>query len=126
MTRTERQRYILFEIITEDDSPIEKKEVISKIWNSFVAFFGTYNSFQMGLWLIRYEPTNRIGILRCDNMTKNMLITTLTLIKTMGDKNVIIHTRKTSGTIRTILDEWKKLFPRTEIPRDERKSKSKS
>ena len=71
MTRTERQRYILFEIITEDDSPIEKKEVISKIWNSFVAFFGTYNSFQMGLWLIRYEPTNRIGILRCDNMTKH-------------------------------------------------------
>lgn len=116
-----RQRYILFEIITEKDIPIEKKDLISKIWNSVTAFFGTYNTFQIGLWLIRYNPTKRVGILRCDNISKDMVIATLAFTKSVGDIDVIFHTRKTSGTIRTVLDHWKKLFPKTPIPPDERK-----
>jgi len=117
-----RQRYILFEIITEkEDQIIDKKELISKIWNSITAFFGTYNTFQVGLWLIRYNPSKRVGILRCDNISKDMVIATLAFTKSVGDVDVIFHTRKTSGSIRTMLDYWKKIFPKVQIPPDERK-----
>ncbi|MCK5341895.1 MAG: Rpp14/Pop5 family protein, partial [Candidatus Heimdallarchaeota archaeon] len=119
-----RQRYILFEIITQDDVLLEKEQVLKPIWKNLIKLFGEFTTFHVGLWMIRWDSNFKIGIIRCDNISKYELIATLALIRKINSVNVIIHTRKTSGTIKKTLKLWREYF-NTEPPKREDKNKPK-
>jgi RNase P/RNase MRP subunit POP5 len=87
-----------------------------------IRLFGENTTYQVGLWMIRWDAEHNIGILRCDNITKSEVIAALALIKTIKSIPVLFHTRKTSGTIKKTLKLWRQYF-KSEPPKreDERK-----
>lgn len=100
------QRYILFQLISDTPEQFEEKAILNVIWKQLGQLFGVKFSFLAGLWLIRWDPKNCIGILRCDNITKYQVITAMAFIKKMNQP-VIFHTIYTSGTIKKALQIWK-------------------
>ena len=78
-----RQRYILFEILTQNDAPLEKEQVLRPIWKNLIKLFGEFTTYKVGLWMIRWDPHAKIGIIRCDNITRTELIASLALIRSM-------------------------------------------
>ena len=110
MTKTLRQRYILFEIVTTNNAEIHEREIISAIWKQLGLLFGVQTSFMAGLWMVRWNSVQRMGILRCDNVAKQAVIASMAMITSIRGKNVIMHTRKTSGTIKKTIKLWKKYF----------------
>lgn len=117
-----RQRYILFEIIVPEqyiNHQITKDDILKEIWNQVSTLFGQKVSFRAGLWMIRWDPVHRIGILRCDNITKLEIIASATFITKIQNIPVIFHSRKTSGTVKKTLKKWREHFsiepPKREI-----------
>ena len=107
----QRQRYLLFEYFLFDiNTQLTEKEVIQAIWTSFTRLFGEYDAYKTGLWMINFDPTNRWGILRCNNITDKKLIASLAFIRNIKNKNVIFHTIKSSGTIKKIKKIQKQFF----------------
>ncbi len=113
-----RQRYILFEIISQNNSVFDKGTIIKSIWKQLIQVFGEHTTFQVGLWMIRWDQSNNCGLIRCDNITKEEVTTAMALIKKISNIPVIFHTRKTSGTIKKTLKLWRFYF-KTEPPKRE-------
>ena len=113
-----RQRYVLFEIITEDSAIIEKRTVLNKLFKQLSRSFGEHITFQAGLWLIRWDPDKKIGIIRCDNISKYHVLTIMGLITDLNNRPVIFHSRKTTGTVKKALKLWKHYFHVKPIPRE--------
>ncbi|MHA1727176.1 MAG: Rpp14/Pop5 family protein [Promethearchaeota archaeon] len=102
--RFQKQRYILFEYITlKRNVRLIDKEIIRSIWESMIKLFGEYNSYFSGLWMIKFNPKECWGIIRCTNKTKEKVITALAFITEIKKVPIIFHTIKTSGTIKKVL-----------------------
>jgi RNase P/RNase MRP subunit POP5 len=107
----QRQRYVLFEYLNfAIDVEIPEKEVIRTIWKTLTQLFGEYTAYKTGLWLIEFNPDLKYGIIRCNNITKDQIITALAFIQEIRDARVIIHSIKTSGTIKKVKDVQKHFF----------------
>jgi RNase P/RNase MRP subunit POP5 len=57
---------------------------------------------KIGLWLIELNLEEKYGIIRCTNQTKETLISSLSLVKEINGIRVILATKFTSGTIKSI------------------------
>ena len=113
----QRQRYILFSYLpigSDKDQKIlyslGEKEIIHALWSSLLSLFGEYYAYKSGLWMIRYDQEKKWGIIRCDNVTKERVITALSFITEIRNQKIIFHTLKTSGTIKKILKVQRELF----------------
>lgn len=100
MVKIERQRYIIFQILKEEIFQIDQQEILRSIWQSIWRYFGMREANKTGLWLL--ELGEDYGIIRCSNVTKEVVLTALALITEVKGKNVIISPIKTSGTIKAI------------------------
>ena len=101
MVREERNRYILFRILSEN-SDFSEQELLNAIWKSIWDLFGLKEANKIGLWLLEVDFNKKYGIVRCSHKTKEYVISAITLIKEISGKNLILSPVKTSGTIRGI------------------------
>ena len=102
IVRNERQRYILFKVLKEKEADFEQQEVIKAIWQSIWRYFGLKEANKMGLWLIEFNLEAGYGIIRSSHQTKEILISSLTLVNEISGEKVILSPIKTSGTIKSI------------------------
>ncbi|MBN1800735.1 MAG: hypothetical protein JW891_04470 [Candidatus Lokiarchaeota archaeon] len=109
MVKRERQRYILFKIISENIEYLDQNEFLKSIWSSIWRFFGMKEANKIGLWLVDFKTDPGYGIIRCAHITKELIITALTLITEINGKRIIISPLKTSGTIKT-MNKYKTRF----------------
>jgi len=100
MIKSERQRYILFQIIKEEDFQIDRQEILRSLWQSVWRYFGMREANKIGLWLL--ELDENFGIIRCSDKTKEIIISSLTFIKELKGKKLILSPVKTSGTIKAL------------------------
>lgn len=108
----QRQRYILFEYRmdpSKTDISIEKS-IIRAIWSSLINLFGEYIAYKSGLWLIKSDSNQKYCIIRCDNITKEKVITAIAFVTELNKNPIVFHTICTSGTIRKILKIQKEFF----------------
>ena len=98
----ERQRYILFKIIKDDNSNLNKKLFLNSLWHSIWKYFGMKEANKIGLWLIELNTLRNYGIIRCSHITKEIVISALTMIREISDERVIFTPIKTSGTLKKI------------------------
>lgn len=101
MVREERNRYILFRIISEY-SEFSEQELLTAIWKSIWNLFGLKEANKIGLWLLEVDFNKKCGIIRCSHKTKEYVISAITLVKELSGKSVILSPIKTSGTVRGI------------------------
>jgi RNase P/RNase MRP subunit POP5 len=103
--REEKQRYILFEIIREkgdNEHRINKKSFLNVLWSRIWRYFGMSTAIKVGLWLLEFNIKRNYGIIRCSHITKEIMISSLSLIREINQVRVIISPIKTSGTLHTI------------------------
>lgn len=62
---------------------------------------------KIGLWISQLNLEEGYGIIRCSHQTKEIIISALTLIKEINGNKVILSPIKTSGTIKTIKENFK-------------------
>jgi len=99
-TLRERNRYILFQVISEE--PIVYCDLESAIWNTCLNFFGELGSSQMSLWIIKnlYDEKKQIGVIRCNNKSVTKVLSALGLLNKLGDIRLTVKILKVSGTIK--------------------------
>jgi ribonuclease P/MRP protein subunit POP5 len=99
-TLREKERYIAFQIISEDRINYEDFE--SSIWGTMMSFFGEYGSSKSSMWLIKnlYDEEKQIGVIRCNHESVAEVLTMLGLIERLGDTRIIVKILKVSGTIK--------------------------
>ncbi|TFF98873.1 MAG: hypothetical protein EU547_00240 [Promethearchaeota archaeon] len=102
--RQEKQRYILFKIIRKDEkkNTLNKKSFLNVLWNRIWRYFGMKTAIKIGLWLLEFNIEKNYGIIRCSHSTKEIMITSLSLIKEINHERIIISPIKTSGTLEKI------------------------
>lgn len=108
--KTIRSRYVLFEVINFDKHQFSVNNINRALWDQLQISFGDSLSFKAGLWIIEWNSTNQLGILRFDHLVKEDLLASLAMITQIDRKKVIIHTRKIAGTIKKIKTVWKEQF----------------
>ncbi|MFX1489893.1 MAG: Rpp14/Pop5 family protein [Promethearchaeota archaeon] len=100
--KKERQRYIIFKIITEGNLSLNQKLILKSIWHSIWRYFGMKEANKIGLWLLELNLEENYGIIRFSHETKEVIITSLTLVKEINGNKVILSPIKTYGTIKSI------------------------
>jgi len=102
----ERQRYVLVQYkffnIKNSSIKIDEKKIIRAIWNTLTNLFGECSAYKCGLWIVDHNVDYKYFIIRCSNVTKYYLITSLVFIKKLDTLPIIFHTIKTTGTIKKI------------------------
>jgi RNase P/RNase MRP subunit POP5 len=57
---------------------------------------------KIGLWLVELNIDEGYGIIRCSHLTKETIITAISLVKEIEGNKVILSPFKTSGTILSL------------------------
>ncbi len=99
MEDKERQRYLLFKIITEGE--IEERYLIRAVWRNLFQLYGDFGASQTGLWLVEYE-ISRYGIIRTNVQAVPMVKATLAMIRKVNGQNCILVVLGASGTIHAL------------------------
>ena len=94
MTRNERQRYILLKIIRDSNVTFKEKNILISIWSSIWRYFGMKEANKIGLWILEINQEKGYIVIRCSHRTKEILITSLTLIKEINGKGIIFTPKK--------------------------------
>ncbi|MFX1518587.1 MAG: Rpp14/Pop5 family protein [Promethearchaeota archaeon] len=102
MVKEEKSRYIAFETVIEDETPVDVTSVFNSISRSILSLFGEVEASQSGIWLIEYDPEMHQGILRCTHKSLEKVQTAMAAVSRIDDRPIIIHLLKTSGTIRSL------------------------
>ncbi|NHJ21916.1 MAG: hypothetical protein EAX91_13295 [Candidatus Lokiarchaeota archaeon] len=102
MVKKEKHRYILFKIIKDTTVVLNKKDIINSLWASIWKYFGLKEASKVGLWLLDVNFEDNFGIIHCSHQTKEIVMSSLTLINEISGNQVILSPIKTTGTIRNI------------------------
>ncbi len=106
--RLDRQRYILFEILSEKKSKFEKKHIEDLIWNEIGNHFGSVGSSRIGMFFSYFNLEKQFGIIRCTNHSLQSIRAVFSFITDIEDEKVLFHIMKVSGTIRSLVKIAKK------------------
>jgi ribonuclease P/MRP protein subunit POP5 len=99
-TLRERERYVRFRIISEND--VAYSDLEAGIWNTMMDFYGERGVSEMSVWIVKnlYDERTKVGTIRCNNKSVSKLIAGLGLISRFGDTRVVFKILGLSGTIR--------------------------
>ncbi|MHA1737405.1 MAG: RNase P subunit p30 family protein [Candidatus Heimdallarchaeota archaeon] len=99
----ERQRYLLFEILSEKKTKLLQKEFEDLIWTKFNSLFGVVGSSQLGFYVTHFNKEKQFGIIRCSHKYLTAMRAVLAILTQIEEKPVIFHVMKVSGTLKNLL-----------------------
>ncbi len=118
--KTERTRYITFEILCSFE--ITFRELISSIWKEISTLFGESGSSKTGLWLMslenisleeRTDLTRELskihlyrGSLRTNHQSTDIVRTALAFISNINGKPALFSVLRISGTMKTVQKKY--------------------
>lgn len=97
----ERERYIVFEVISKGDFSYD--ELSRSIWFTTLAFLGELGASSCGIKLIRnlWDERTKRGVIRCFHNKIEEIRSALTMIRKIGNEDVIVHVLGVTGTIKS-------------------------
>jgi ribonuclease P/MRP protein subunit POP5 len=103
-TLREKERYIAFQVISEEDEEFTYSDLESAIWNTMLDFLGEEGVSKTSVWLLKdtWDEKNQTSILRCNHKSVQEVIASLGLIDRLGDDRITFKILKISGTIKSI------------------------
>jgi len=99
-TLREKERYIAFQIVSEE--PVTYADLEVAVWNTMLDFYGEFGTSQTSMWLIKnlYDEQMQFGVVRCNNESVAAVLAALGLINRLGDIRVVVKVLKVSGTLK--------------------------
>jgi RNase P/RNase MRP subunit POP5 len=104
-TLKERQRYIVYEVITSGAI----QDISESLLHKLAEILGVFGMADAGILSISYDTTTQTGILRVNHDQVHKVRAALLMITHLGKTQVIIRTRGVSG----ILKKAKRFMPET-------------
>ncbi len=96
----ERQRYLAFEILTEDPSlNVPKEEFVKELWKRVHELWGASGAAKSGLYLINYDAHFKTGLLRYSHIFRNELEAALCRITSLAGTKVAVTSIVTCATV---------------------------
>ncbi|MDK2868899.1 MAG: ribonuclease protein subunit [Pyrococcus sp.] len=99
-TLRDKKRYIAFKVISE--TQFNKDEVKDVIWKACLRTLGELGTAKAKPWLIKFDETTQMGIVRCDRNHVYDVIFSLTLVSDINGNEAIIKVLGVSGTIKRL------------------------
>jgi len=100
-SRKLRKRYMIFEVISDKD--IDKNLLEDSIRNSFNSMFGKVHLARASLTIPYYDSKLRIGVLKFTHVYKYKVLTTLGIVRSVGNAKVLLVPIRTTGTLKKAL-----------------------
>jgi len=100
-SRKLRKRYMIFEVISDKD--IDKNLLEDSIRNSFSSMFGKVHLARASLTIPYYDSKLRIGVLKFTHVYKYKVLTTLGIVRSVGNAKVLLVPIRTTGTFKKAL-----------------------
>ncbi len=104
-TLRKNNRYLVVEIMTE--SPIDKDDLVSIVWDACVRFQGENNTSNFNLWVMRFYELDDDGdyynykaIVRCQRDFVEQVRSSLALVNMYKRDRISITTIGLSGTVK--------------------------
>ncbi len=95
----EKKRYLAFEIISQDEIR-EFTPVNNAIYNSCFNYIGELGMARAGVLMLKDKYQNNKGIIRVNRKNVDNLKSSLTLIKDINKRDVIVRTLGVSGILK--------------------------
>ncbi len=92
-----RRRYVRFRVYGGE---VRGEDIMKEISRSIVRLWGVVGSSQCYKRLVEFNGEE--GVLATDHKSIDILLSTIGLISSIGDKNVAIHIIKISGTFKGV------------------------
>ncbi len=105
-TLREKKRYVAIKIYSTN--PLKKEDIFSVLWNSIVNLYGEIESSKINLWILDSKEIKNDKrfqydvIVKCQRGYEKELITALNTIYKYKKNRLVVHTIKTSGTIKSL------------------------
>ncbi|MFN3527482.1 MAG: Rpp14/Pop5 family protein [Candidatus Altarchaeaceae archaeon] len=106
----EKERYIVFHVISENNRKFSYKEILNAIMHSIILTIGIINSAKAFLYLIEWNEEKNFGIFRTTNKFNSYVIFAISLISQINGIKVSFNTLKTCGTIKKAREFIRKNF----------------
>src|SRR4030067_3645050 len=86
----ERKRYIAFKIIPGEGEDFTYSDLQAGIWNTLLDFLGEYGVSRTSFWLMKdcWDEGQKMGILRCNQRSIDVVLTSLGMIDRLGDNRI--------------------------------------
>ena len=99
-TLREKKRYLAFEIVSESKIK-DFSWVSSTVWSSLLSFVGELGAAKAGIIVMqdKYNAKNQKGIIRVNHKYVDQLRASLSLVKQIEGKEVIIRSLTVSGML---------------------------
>jgi RNase P/RNase MRP subunit POP5 len=97
--KTERKRYVLFKLHSEDGS-IDEKKLTLLIRKTLLSLYGEITLADSKFFLNEFNPETGTGIIQCTLPTLQRVIASAALIGQIENIAVSFQPLKTSGTIK--------------------------
>jgi ribonuclease P/MRP protein subunit POP5 len=106
-TLREKERYIAFQVLSEEGEELNYSDLEAAIWNTMLDFLGEEGVSKTSVWLMKdcWDQKTQKGILRCNNKSVQEVIASLGLIDRLGDNRITFKILKISGTIKSIREK---------------------
>jgi len=106
-TLREKERYIAFQIVSEEGEELNYSDLEASIWNTMLDFLGEEGVSKTSVWLMKdcWDQKLQKGILRCNNKSVQEVIASLGLIDRLGDNRITFKILRISGTIKSIREK---------------------
>ncbi len=102
MTTLVRDRYIVYEVLTQpncSDFSLTINEIRDSCWRTYTLLYGLNGTSGAGLYFEEYDDEKKKGLIRCTSKNLLQLKVVLSLITKMKDKEIIIHPIFITGVI---------------------------
>ena len=98
--RPYRKRYILFEIISNQE--IDEKKVEKTIFQSTNKLLGSYGTSKSKLRFMPQFWRKKQGVLSVEHSHVPKIKTALAMVSTIGNQKIILYSKKVYGTLKKI------------------------
>ena len=99
----EKKRYLVYEIISEDElDKNPSKEIVKKL----TSLLGIFDSAKAGMQSVQYDKKTQRGVLRVAHTELEKLKTTLALVNKIKDQDVLIRTVGVSGILKKARNKY--------------------
>ncbi|NHK33078.1 MAG: hypothetical protein FK730_17145 [Asgard group archaeon] len=98
MVTLDRDRYLVFKILSESEK-IQIADLKRNIWSLYQKLYGLDGTTEAGLFFEEYSEDKGIGLIRCNSQSLSHLMTSLAMITTVDDIEVLIHPLFISGLV---------------------------
>lgn len=99
MVILERDRYVVFQVLSEEID-LKLQELKQKIWYMYKLLFGVDKTTEAGLYFEEYDNHSKKGLIRCNSNSFSFLMTTLSMITEIDEKELIVIPVFVSGLIK--------------------------